>query len=218
MSERNRLLPLLVALALAAAIVGVYLVVSAGSDGGEMLVDGCEEVEKPAPKKVDLTPPSESLSGPTTATVQTSCGSFTIELDVERAPKTSASFAHIAREGAYDDTPIHRIEPGFVVQGGDPNGDGTGDAGYSIQEKPPADLVYSRGTVAMAKTGVEPAGTSGSQFFVVTAPDAGLPADYALLGTVTSGYSVVKRIESLGQAGGKPKSPVVIRSVKISSS
>lgn len=218
MSERNRLLPLLVALALAAAIVGIYLVVSAGDGGGDTLADGCEEVTKPAPKKVDLSPPSESLRGPTTATVETSCGSFEIALDVDRAPKTSASFAHIAREGGYDETPIHRIEPGFVVQGGDPKGDGTGDAGYSIEEKPPADLVYSRGTVAMAKTGVEPAGTSGSQFFVVTAADAGLPADYALLGTVVSGYSVVKRIESLGQTGGRPKAVVVIRSVNISTS
>ena len=68
----------------------------------------------------------------------------------------------------------------------------------------------------MAKTGTEAAGTSGSQFFVVTAQDAQLPSDYALLGKVISGLDVVLRIEELGQAGGTPSAPVVINSVSIS--
>src|SRR5439155_1334669 len=82
---------------------------------------------------------------------------------------------------------FHRIVPGFVIQGGDPKGDGTGGPGYKVVEAPPKTLQYTKGVVAMAKTQLEAAGTSGSQFFVVTGEDAQLPADYALLGKVTGG-------------------------------
>jgi cyclophilin family peptidyl-prolyl cis-trans isomerase len=148
--------------------------------------------------------------------VSTSCGDFTIALDVDRAPKTSASFASLAESGVYDDTLIHRIEPGFVVQGGDPRGDGSGGPGYSVVEAPPSNLRYLQGVVAMAKTGTEAAGTSGSQFFVVTAQDAQLPPDYALLGEVVQGLDTVLRIEELGQPGGTPRAPVIIESVTVS--
>ena len=196
------------------------LVITACAGSGEdeemgvQLPDGCEEVETPAPKKVSLEAPSSRLSGPTNATVETSCGSFTIALDVERAPKTSASFAYLARQGVYDNTLIHRIEPGFVVQGGDPSGDGTGGPGYSVVEKPPANLRYTPGIVAMAKTGSEAAGTSGSQFFVVTG-DAQLTPDYALLGKVVEGMDVVMKLDELGAPGGTPRAPVIIKSVEI---
>jgi cyclophilin family peptidyl-prolyl cis-trans isomerase len=108
-----------------------------------------------------------------------------------------------------------------VIQGGDPKGDGTGGPGYKTRDRPPDDVVYSEGVVAMAKGGAEPAGTAGSQFFVVTAPDAGLPADYAVLGKVVRGLDVVKRIEGQAapdtpQQGGPPAEPVVMESVKIS--
>jgi len=135
---------------------------------------------------------------------------------VDRAPKTSASFASLAQSGVYDETPIHRIEPGFVVQGGDPRGDGSGGPGYSVVEAPPSHLRYLQGVVALAKTGTEAAGTSGSQFFVVTAQDAQLPPDYALLGEVVQGLDTVLRIEELGQAGGTPRAPVIIESVTVS--
>ena len=103
-----------------------------------------------------------------------------------------------------------------MIQGGDPSGDGTGGPGYKVVEQPPAGTKYLQGVVAMAKTGTEAAGTSGSQFFVVTAQDAQLPPDYALLGKVTSGLDVVLKIEELGQPGGTPRAPVVINSVEIS--
>ena len=104
-----------------------------------------------------------------------------------------------------------------MIQGGDPKGDGTGGPGYSVVEAPPQDLVYEKGVVAMAKTGAEAAGTSGSQFFVVTAEDAGLPPDYALLGKVTSGQDVVDKIgvAETDPATEKPLEPVVISSVKV---
>ena len=152
--------------------------------------------------------------------MQTSCGSFTIALDTEKAPKTAASFVYMAEQGAYDDTSFTRIAPGFVIQGGDPTGTQAGNAGYTVEEAPPSDIVYSKGVVAMAKSGAEPPGTSGSQFFVVTAPaDAGLPPDYALLGKVDTGFDVVERIASIGTATGTtgpPKPPVVIKKITIS--
>lgn len=209
--------PFLLILVLAASAL-VYGCAGSGEsdEQGVVLPEGCEAVDTPPAKKVALKAPSKPLTTPTNAVVSTSCGDFTISLDVEQAPKTSASFAYLADQGLYDDTPIHRIEPGFVIQGGDPRGDGSGGPGYSVVEKPPSNLKYLQGVVAMAKTGTEAAGTSGSQFFVVTAQDAQLPPDYALLGKVISGLDVVLRIEELGQAGGTPSAPVVINSVSIS--
>jgi peptidyl-prolyl cis-trans isomerase B (cyclophilin B) len=164
-------------------------------------------------------PPLNAPPAGTTATVDTSCGSFTIALDTAKAPKTSASFAYMAQQGAYDDTSFTRIAPGFVIQGGDPTETQAGNAGYTIAEAPPAGTTYSEGTVAMAKSGSEPAGTSGSQFFVVIGAQGGsLPPDYALLGTVDSGMDVVQRIASIGTGtgtDGPPKSPVVINKITV---
>ena len=149
--------------------------------------------------------------------MSTNCGDFEITLDSKRAPKTGGSFKALADEGFFDGTTFHRIVSGFVIQGGDPKGDGTGGPGYSVVEAPPQDLVYEKGIVAMAKTGAEAAGTSGSQFFVVTAEDAGLPPDYALLGKVTAGQDVVDKIgvAETDPASEKPLDPVVISSVKV---
>jgi peptidyl-prolyl cis-trans isomerase B (cyclophilin B) len=205
-----------------AAAVGLAAIALAGCGGGgggsttaAGLPAGCSEVAQPPPKQVHLSRPRATLHGPATAIVQTSCGSFQIDLDTARAPKTTSSFAHLARQGVYDDTPFHRIVPGFVIQGGDPTGTGSGGPGYFVDEPPPRDLSYTQGVVAMAKTAAEPPGRSGSQFFVVTVPDAGLTPDYALVGRVSSGFEVVQRIEQLGTASGTPKAPVVIRHVTI---
>ena len=181
---------------------------------------GCETAEEPEPKgEGNLPKPNQQLDGAKTyvATVSTNCGDFEITLDAKRAPKTGGSFKALADKGFFDGTTFHRIVAGFVIQGGDPKGDGTGGPGYSVVEAPPRDLVYGKGVVAMAKTGNEAAGTSGSQFFVVTAEDAGLPPEYALLGTVTSGQDVVDKIgvAETDPATEKPLEPVVISSVKV---
>jgi cyclophilin family peptidyl-prolyl cis-trans isomerase len=196
--------------------------VLAGCGGGDDetsttagLPAGCAQVQAPAPKDVHLSRPTATLQGPATATVATSCGSFTIALDTSRAPKTASSFAYLAQHNVYNDTLFHRIVPGFVIQGGDPTQSGSGGPGYSVDEPPPRDLSYTQGIVAMAKSQAEPPGRSGSQFFVVTVPDAGLTPDYALVGKVSSGFDVVQRIESLGTASGTPTAPVVIRRVTI---
>jgi peptidyl-prolyl cis-trans isomerase B (cyclophilin B) len=204
-----------------ATCVAALLLAGCGGGGDDettttALPEGCSQVPAPKPKQVQLMRPSKRLQGPTTARVVTSCGSFQIALDVARSPATSASFAYQAQQGVYDDTLFHRIIPGFVVQGGDPTGTGSGGPGYFVDESPPQGLSYTRGVVAMAKSPAEPPGRSGSQFFVVTATDAGLTPDYALLGRVSEGMDVVQRIESLGTTSGQPKAPVIIRSIKIS--
>jgi peptidyl-prolyl cis-trans isomerase B (cyclophilin B) len=205
-----------------AAIAGIVVLIvnSGGGDGGGEAGGGgdCEEVAEPQRKDETVRRPTGRLERSTTylATVATSCGTFTIELDSRRAPRTGASFVALARAGFYDGLGFHRIAPGFVVQGGDPAGDGSGGPGYKVRERPPGDIVYSEGVVAMAKGGTEPAGTSGSQFFVVTGENANLPPDYALLGQVTEGIEVAHRIEDLASSGdGPPTRPVVIERVTI---
>jgi cyclophilin family peptidyl-prolyl cis-trans isomerase len=151
--------------------------------------------------------------------VQTNCGSFTVTLNPKLAPNTTASLVSLARRGFFTDTFFHRIVPGFVIQGGDPTGTGTGGPGYKTVDRPPRNARYTHGVVAMAKGGSEPPGTSGSQFFVVTSADAGLPAEYAIVGKVTQGLDVVDRIGKLGNPSTeKPTQAVVISRVRVDSS
>ena len=150
------------------------------------------------------------------AVVTTSEGSFTIQLDAKGSPSTVGSFEQLARKGFFDGTVFHRIVPGFVIQGGDPTGSGSGGPGYTTTDAPPSDTHYMHGVVAMAKTASDPAGTAGSQFFVVTGTDAGLPPDYAVLGHVVTGLAVVDRIGRLGDpATEKPTKRVVVRHIAI---
>ena len=156
------------AFALAALVLG-----SCGGGGGDStsaaLPAGCHEAHKPPPKHVNLKPPHSRVkpSQSLVAAVDTSCGRFEIALDTRDSPKTVNSFVYLARKGVYANTIFHRIVPDFVIQGGDPLGTGTGGPGYSVDEPPPANIDYRRGTVAMAKSQAEPPGRSGSQFFVV---------------------------------------------------
>jgi peptidyl-prolyl cis-trans isomerase B (cyclophilin B) len=207
-----------------AAIAGIIVLIAnsgGDDDGGGKSEAKCEEVGAPQPRDVrKQRPPSFRLErGKTyTATVATSCGTFAMQLDSKQAPKTGGSFVTLARDGFYDGLGFHRIAPGFVIQGGDPAGNGSGGPGYKVRERPPDDIVYSEGTVAMAKADKEPAGTSGSQFFVVSGKSGNtLPPDYALLGKVTKGLDAVHRIEGQASAAdGPPKVPVVIKKVTIS--
>ena len=177
----------------------------------------------------DVAPPDPREPGPRTAprtkldpakryelVFDTNCGEFTVRLDLRSAPRTSASMVALARADFFDRTLFHRIVPGFVIQGGDPSASGMGGPGYSTVDPPPQNARYTRGTVAMAKTGAEPAGTAGSQFFVVTAQDAQLPPEYAVLGRVVAGMKVIRRIGRLGdRATEQPTRPVIIRDVSV---
>ena len=125
----------------------------------------------------------------------------------------------LAEAGFFDGIVFHRIVPGFVVQGGDQTGTGGGGPGYQTVDEPPADATYTRGVVAMAKATDEAPGTAGSQFFVVVGEDAGLPAEYAIVGEVTEGLDVVELIGTLGDpATEKPTQVILINSVIAASS
>jgi cyclophilin family peptidyl-prolyl cis-trans isomerase len=150
-------------------------------------------------------------------TMKTNEGTFAFTLDVKDSPNTTESFVKLVEKGFFDGTIFHRIVPGFVIQGGDPTGTGTGGPGYTTVDVPPSDTRYTKGVVAMAKAGNEPSGTAGSQFFVVTGDDVQLPPDYALLGKVTSGLDVVEKIGQLGDpATEKPTKRVVIEKATVS--
>jgi peptidyl-prolyl cis-trans isomerase B (cyclophilin B) len=191
---------------------------SASSSGG-----ACQPAKPTNKGAQHLAKPKALLprNKPATLVLTTNCGEIDIALDVKRAPRTASSVAYLVRKGFYNGLSFHRIAKlptggDFVIQGGDPTGTGNGGPGYSVREKPPTGLRYSRGIVAMAKTEIEPAGTSGSQFFIVTAEDAGLPADYALLGKVSKGGDVVSKIAAVPTDNTEhPTQPVVITKATI---
>ncbi len=217
-----------VALVLVAVLALVVAGCGGGGDetGGETTttagaVTECQDVEAPEPREPGTNEaPTEELDPSLTHTLtfDTSCGAFTVTLAPESAPKTTASLVALAESGYFDDTIFHRVVPGFVIQGGDPTQTGGGGPGYSTVDVPASDAKYTSGVVAMAKSGVEGAGTSGSQFFVVTGADAGLPPDYAIVGEVTDGMDTVERIDALGVGDGPPSQAVVVNSVTASSS
>ncbi len=220
-SRLQRVTCALLVLALALAVAGCGGN-GDGSEGSATSAGGCEDVEAPAPRAGGgETAPTEPLDASQTwaLTFDTSCGTFVVALDLDSAPDTAASLVSLARDGYFDDTLFHRIVPGFVIQGGDPTQSGSGGPGYSTVDPPAAGSSYTKGVVAMAKTQAEPAGTAGSQFFVVTGDDAGLPPDYAIVGKVTEGLDVVEAIGALGDPSTEqPLRPVVIESVTAGSS
>jgi cyclophilin family peptidyl-prolyl cis-trans isomerase len=195
-----------------AAIFGLALFALAGCGGGpkQQAATTCPTTDK------QVTFPLLDRSKAYTVGVLTNFGRFDIRLDVRDSPCTTSSFAALVRKGFFDGTRFHRIVRGFVIQGGDPTATGQGGPGYTVQDVPPANATYTRGVVAMAKTNAEPPGTSGSQFFVVTGADVGLPPQYAILGTVTKGLPVVERIGKLGNpANERPTRKVVVQRMTV---
>ena len=151
-----------------------------------------------------------------TAEIDTTKGKMVVDLDVKNATKTVNNFVVLSRYHYYDGIAFHRIIPGFVVQGGDPQQTGTGGPGYKFEDELPKPGSYKVGSLAMANSG---ANTNGSQFFIVTG-DTGtsLPPQYSLFGQVTQGLDVVKAIEGTGIPGtqdGKPSEVVKINSITI---
>jgi peptidyl-prolyl cis-trans isomerase B (cyclophilin B) len=148
---------------------------------------------------------------------QTTHGSFTVEIDEERAPCNGNSMLQLARDGFFDGVAFHRIIPGFVIQGGEkPNTPDRGP-GYTTIDAPLPETRYTRGVVAMAKSVSEPPGTGGSQFFVVTGADIELPPEYAMLGKIVQGMDVVDKIGKLGnQQTERPTEKIVIKRAKAS--
>jgi peptidyl-prolyl cis-trans isomerase B (cyclophilin B) len=182
---------------------------------------GCFTVSQPKPETRKAPRPTTRLDPAKRydITFRTNCGSFTLRLAVKTSPKTAASFVSLVRRHFFDGTIFHRIVPGFVIQGGDPTASGLGGPGYTTVDKPPAATRYTLGVAAMAKAGNQPAGAAGSQFFVVTAQDAQLPPDYAVLGSIVAGLPVVERIGQLGDPAsggqGTPNEIVEIEKARV---
>lgn len=150
------------------------------------------------------------------AVLKTSEGEITIELNAKETPITVNNFISLARKGFYNNTIFHRVIKDFMIQGGDPNGDGTGGPGYKFDDEP-FEGEYSRGTIAMANSGPN---TNGSQFFIMH-QDYPLPKSYVIFGKVTAGIEVVDRIasspvkaNSMGEAS-TPVTPVKVESIEI---
>src|ERR1700728_456816 len=151
-----------------------------------------------------------------TATMTTSKGTIVIALDPVAAPRTVNNFVFLARYHYFDGVVFHRIIPGFVIQGGDPEGTGRGGPGYQFADELPKPGRYQVGSLAMANAGPD---TNGSQFFIITgAHGVGLPPQYSLFGAVVSGGEVIEKIDALGTQSGKPKERVVIESVTVAES
>jgi peptidylprolyl isomerase len=147
------------------------------------------------------------------ATMTTSHGTMVIALDPLAAPKAVNSFVFLSRYHYYDGIVFHRIIPGFVLQGGDPTGSGSGGPGYKFADELPPAGRYKVGSLAMANAGPN---TNGSQFFVISGPDGErLPPLYSLFGEVVSGHEVIAAIDAVGTRSGSPTEKVVIQSVTV---
>ena len=149
-----------------------------------------------------------------TATIVTTAGTMTAELYAADAPRTVNNFVTLARDGFYDGVIFHRVIPGFMIQGGDPDGTGRGGPGYKFNDEP-VKRRYTRGTLAMANAGPN---TNGSQFFIMHA-DYGLPPSYTIFGKLTSGEDIVDAIASTPRdSNDRPRSQVSMTSVTITES
>ena len=148
-----------------------------------------------------------------TATMETSKGTMTIALDPAAAPRTVNNFVFLARYHYFDGIFFHRVIPGFVLQGGDPDGSGRGGPGYQFEDELPKPGRYEVGSLAMANAGPD---TNGSQFFIISGPDGErLPPQYSLFGKVVKGLDVVSAIEAVGTKSGSPTEKVFIDSVTV---
>ena len=146
------------------------------------------------------------------AIIKTDMGDIVIEFYSEKAPLHTQNFIKLANEGFYDNLTFHRIIPGFMIQGGDPSGDGTGGPGYTVPAEI-TDLTHKRGTVAAARRADNP-NSSGSQFYICLAPQPHLDGQYSVFGEVVSGMDVVDKIAAV-QTGkmDKPLQPVIMKKV-----
>jgi len=177
----------------------------------------------PCPNPDGSSPKQQKFDGPPpmcidpekryTAEMVTSKGTMRIALDPVGAPQTVNNFVFLARYHYYEGIFFHRVIPGFVLQGGDPTGTGTGGPGYRFADELPKPGRYELGSLAMANAGPD---TNGSQFFVISGPDGvRLPPQYSLFGKVVSGLDVVSAIDDIGTRQGTPSERVTIESVTI---
>lgn len=152
-----------------------------------------------------------------TAEIETNKGTFTVQLDAERAPLTVNNFVFLARYHFFDGIIFHRIIEGFVIQGGDPEGTGTGGPGYEFPDELPQEGEYEKYSLAMANSGPD---TNGSQFFVITGDQGvALPPNYSLFGKAIDGFDVIDEIATVPTGDGdRPVDEVRMEKVTITES
>jgi len=228
--RRSRLRQGAVAVVVAAVVVGILFALNSGSKTTKVRSSAstttpassepCPKADGSSPRTTHFASPPPNCLTPGAsyrATVSTDVGSFTIDLDAKAAPVTVNNFVFLARYHFFDGIVFHRVIPGFVVQGGDPTGTGTGGPGYTVPDEYNSHTRYRLGSVAMANTGQPHSG--GSQFFIVIGPQGeSLPPRYTLFGQVSSGMDVVQRIGADGSPSGTPKVTHRMLSVTITQS
>ena len=150
----------------------------------------------------------------TIAEFETNHGTFEVELFTEKTPITTKNFIDLSNDGFYDNLIFHRVIKGFMIQGGDPNGDGTGGPGYQIKDEFHPDLKHdSEGILSMANAGPN---TGGSQFFITLAPTSWLDGKHAVFGKVVKGMDIVKEIGNTKTLpGDKPVEDIIIKKINI---
>ncbi len=177
----------------------------------------CPAVDGSSPRQTSFDGPFPMCIDPAKiyeAEMVTSMGTMKIALNAAAARKTVNNFVSLARYHYYDGLIFHRIIPGFMCQGGCPEGSGRGNPGYRFEDELPKPGRYEIGSVAMANAGPN---TNGSQFFIVSGPSGvGLPPQYSLFGQVVAGLDVVDAMEKVQTgAGDRPATDVIIQSVAI---
>jgi cyclophilin family peptidyl-prolyl cis-trans isomerase len=203
-------------------VLGVAAVVSGGGSGDKTTTakaaGPCPQANPPVRSFPSPPPMTIDVAKTYTADIKTNKGTMVATLDPAKAPATVNNFVFLAQHQYFDCLGFHRVVPGFVLQGGDPAGDGTGGPGYKFKDELPQAGEYKVGSLAMANSGPD---SNGSQFFVISGPQGvALPPKYSLFGQVNQGLDVVSQIDALGtpDAPNTPKEPVTIESVTIKES
>ena len=214
---------LLIVLGIIVVAVVIILAVASGNDLSKATKNGPASVNPTATKEApmnskqyaqapDVLPEAERIGKK--AKFETNLGNFTIDLFGDKAPKTVSNFIFLAKDGFYNDLTFHRVIEGFMIQGGDPAGDGTGGPGYKFEDEFDNSLTFSKPAIlAMANSGPD---TNSSQFFITVAPTPHLNGLHTIFGEVTEGYDVVEKISRVETgASDKPKEAVIIKKIEI---
>jgi peptidyl-prolyl cis-trans isomerase B (cyclophilin B) len=230
-----------VAIAIVAVIIGITSLIRGGDDDNNpnaadttttpttapaSLPAGCTDATPPdnpnRPQSFPSAPPMSIDPAKTyAAKLTTSCGDITIALDATNAPTSVNNFVFLARQGFYDGLQWPRAAKDFVIQTGGPDNTTASDAGYSVPAELPPGGAFPSGAVAWAKGDNDPAGTAGSQFFILTGDGSGLRPEYGYLGTVTAGLENAQKIASLAPpdtGDGPPTIPMYVDKVEITES
>ena len=206
MTEKNLLIGVIIILVVGAAVFGLYSKFKSSTEqitptpvsdivlnqptpatqSGDNIQS--KKVMKQYPKFPGVLPASELQNKK--AVIVTAKGNIEFEI-YPQSPKAASNFIFLAKDGFYDELIFHRVVPGFVIQGGDPAGNGTGGPGYKFEDEP-VTMEYDKGIVAMANSGPN---TNGSQFFIMLEDNPTLPPSYTIFGRVISGQEVVDKIE-----------------------